>query len=482
MSAARQTVRALGAETAILDRLKAAVGAGGWIAEPGEIAPHLSEWRGKFRGASPLLLKPASTAEVAEIVGICAETGTKIVPQGGNTSLVGGSIPSETGDEIIVNLARMNRVRAIDPFNDTMTVEAGCILAAAQQAAQAAGRLLPLRIASEGSCQIGGNIATNAGGTNVLRYGNARELVLGLEIVLPDGRIWDGLRGLRKDNTGYDLKQLFIGSEGTLGIVTAAVLKLFPLPAALETALVAVPDLGAALQLLALAKERSGGQVTAFELLPRLGLDFVLRHVAGTREPFSERHDWQILLELASGQAGDGLRAQLEDLLAEAYERVLVRDAIIAESGQQAEAFWLLREAMSEAQGPEGGSIKCDIAVPLSAVPAFITEASEAVRAICPGARIVGFGHLGDGNIHFNSSQPVDMAKADFLALWDEISALVHDIAHRLGGSISAEHGVGRLKREEIKRYKQPVEIELMTAIKRALDPQNILNPGRIIG
>jgi len=464
-----------------IERLKAVVGAAGWIDDPEMMAPHLAEWRGNFRGASSLLLKPASTAEVAEIVRICAETDTKIVPQGGNTSLVGGSIPWEDGDEVIVNLARLNRVRAIDPANDTMTVEAGCVLATAQQAAAAAGRLLALRIASEGSCQIGGNIASNAGGTNVLRYGNARDLVLGLEVVLPDGRIWNGLRGLRKDNTGYDLKQLFIGSEGTLGIITAAVLKLFPLPACVETALVAVPDLSAALKLLGLAKERSGGQVTACELLPRIGLDFVLRHVPGTREPFAERHAWQILIELTSSCADDVLRGQLEDLLAEAYERDLVRDAVIAESGLQAQQLWLLREAMSEAQGPEGGSIKCDIAVPLSAVPAFVEEASEAVCAACPGARIVAFGHLGDGNIHFNPSQPVGMAKAEFLARWEEITALVHDIAHRLGGSISAEHGVGRLKREEIKRYKQPVEIDLMTAVKRALDPQNIFNPGKVI-
>ena len=465
-----------------IERLKAAVGAAGWIGDPDAIAPHLAEWRGKFRGASSLVLKPASTAEVAEIVRICAESGTRIVPQGGNTSLVGGSIPSEAGDEVIVNLARINRVRAIDPANDTMTVEAGCVLATAQRAAAAAGRLLPLRIASEGSCQIGGNIATNAGGTNVLRYGNARDLVLGLEVVLPDGRIWNGLRGLRKDNTGYDLKQLFFGSEGTLGIITAAVLKLFPLPARVETALVAVPDPAAALQLLGLAKERSGGQVTACELLPRIGLDFVLRHVPGTREPFAERHTWQILLELTSGSTDDALRGQLEDLLAEAYDCDLVRDAVIAESGQQAQHFWLLREAMSEAQGPEGGSIKCDIAVPLSAVPAFVAEASEAVCAACPGARIVAFGHLGDGNIHFNPAQPIGMAKADFLARWEEITTLVHDVAHRLGGSISAEHGVGRLKRDEIKRYKQPIEIDLMTAVKRALDPQGLLNPGKVIG
>ena len=465
-----------------IERLKAAVGAPGWIDDPDAIAPHLAEWRGRFRGASSLVLKPASTAEVAEIVRICAESGTRIVPQGGNTSLVGGSVPGEAGDEVIVNLARINRVRAIDPANDTMTVEAGCVLATAQQAAAAVGRLLPLRIASEGSCQIGGNIATNAGGTNVLRYGNARDLVLGLEVVLPDGSIWNGLRGLRKDNTGYDLKQLFIGSEGTLGIITAAVLKLFPLPARVETALVAVPDPAAALQLLGLAKERSGGQVTACELLPRIGLDFVLRHVPSTREPFAERHTWQILLELTSGSTDDALRGQLEDLLAEAYDRDLVRDAVIAESGQQAQHFWLLREAMSEAQGPEGGSIKCDIAVPLSAVPAFVAEASEAVCAACPGARIVAFGHLGDGNIHFNPAQPIGMAKADFLARWEEITTLVHDVAHRLGGSISAEHGVGRLKRDEIKRYKQPIEIDLMTAVKRALDPQGLLNPGKVIG
>ncbi len=465
----------------VLGRLKDVVGAKGFIDDPADMAPHVVEWRGLYRGLSPLVLKPATTAEVAAIMAICQQTGTKLVPQGGNTSLVGGSVPFEGNDEIVLSLSRMNRIRRVDPLDDTLTAEAGCVLAQVQQAAADVDRLFALRIASEGSCQIGGNLSTNAGGTNVLRYGNARDQVLGLEVVLPDGRIWDGLRALRKDNTGYDLKQLFIGAEGTLGIITAAVLKLHPRPATVETAFVAVPSPAAALTLLGLAKQRSGGQVTACELMPRLGLDYVLRHTPGTRDPFAQRHPWMVLLEFASGDSGGALRAALEATLEDGLAEGIVLDAVVADTIDQAKALWFLREAMSEAQKPEGGSIKCDIAVPISRTPEFIARASTAVEAVCDGVRIIAFGHLGDGNIHFNPSQPVGMDKQAFLDRWEEITGLIHAIAHELGGSISAEHGLGRLKRDEITHFKSAVEMDLMRTLKRTLDPGNVLNRGKTV-
>ncbi|MGQ3028074.1 MAG: FAD-binding oxidoreductase [Ferrovibrionaceae bacterium] len=465
----------------VIARLKTAVGTRGFIEDPAEIAPYVVEWRGLYRGNSPLVVRPTSTAEVAAVMAICQETGTRLVPQGGNTSLVGGSVPFEANDEIVISLSRMNRIRSIDPMDDTLTAEAGCVLAQVQEAAAGVDRLFALRIASEGSCQIGGNLSTNAGGTNVLRYGNARDQVLGLEVVLPDGRIWDGLRALRKDNTGYDLKQLFIGAEGTLGIITAAVLKLHPRPASVETAFVAVPDPHAALKLLDLAKRRSGGQVTACELMPRLGLDYVLRHTPGTRDPFAERHPWMVLLEFASGDGGGALRTALEATLEDGLTDGIVLDAVVADTMEQAKALWFLRESMSEAQKPEGGSIKCDIAVPISRTPDFIDRASRAVEAICDGVRIIAFGHLGDGNIHFNPSQPVGMDKQAFLDRWEEITGVIHAITHELGGSISAEHGLGRLKRDEITHYKPAVEIDLMRTLKRTLDPGNVLNPGKVV-
>ncbi len=465
----------------ILDRLRAVVGEKGFISDPAEIAPYLVEWRDLWHGVSPLVLRPAGTAEVAEIVRLCAETGTRIVPQGGNTSLCGGSVPSDRGDEIVVSLSRMRAVRDLDLDNDTITVEAGCILQDVQARAEEAGRLFPMRIAAEGTCQIGGNLSTNAGGTAVLRYGNMRDLVLGLEVVLPDGRIWNGLRGLRKDNTGYDLKQLFIGAEGSLGIVTAAVLKLYPRPAAVETAFLAVPDVPAAVTMLGIAKALSGNQVTTFELVPRLGLDMVLRHIPDTVDPLQERHDWYVLMELSAGRDSGALKDTLEAILVEGYEGGQVLDAAMAASEAQALAFWKLRESMSEAQKYEGGSIKHDVSVPVSKMAAFIAEASDAVVALVPGCRIVAFGHIGDGNVHFNPSQPPGMDRQAFLDLWDEIGHTVYAKVAQFGGSISAEHGIGRLKRDEILNYKDPVEIDLMRRIKRSFDPQDIMNPGKVV-
>ncbi len=464
-----------------LDRIRAVVGPAGWTTDPDEMAPHLVEERGLYRGRALMVVRPASTQQVADIVRICAEAELPIVPQGGNTGLVGGGVPHEQGDEIVLNLSRMNRVRAVDPLNHTITVEAGCILADVQRAAEQADRLFPLSLGAEGTCQIGGNLSTNAGGIGVLRYGVARDLVLGLEVVLPDGRIWDGLTGLRKDNTGYDLKHLFIGAEGTLGIITATVLKLFPRPRSVETAFIGVPDPAAAIELLARMRAGTGDCVTAFELISRTGLEMVLRHIPGTTDPLADRHPWYVLMEASSGEATGGLRTNVETVLAEAAEAGLVRDATIAASGEQARALWRLRETLPEAQKPEGGSIKHDVSVPVSKVPEFIARATSACEAALPGIRVVAFGHVGDGNIHFNLSQPIGADRDAYLARWAEFNRIVHDIVADLGGSISAEHGIGRLKRDELVRYKSPVAIEVMRTLKRALDPKGIMNPGKVI-
>jgi len=465
----------------LLDRFRNLVGPRGWISDPDLLEPHLREPRDLYAGVTPLLLRPASTEEVAAIVKLARETKTKLVPQGGNTGLVGGSLPFMGNDEIILSLQRMNKIRALDVLNDTMTVEAGCILQQVQEAAREAGRLFPLSIGSEGSCTIGGNLSTNAGGNAVLRYGNARELALGLEVVLADGQIWDGLRGLRKDNTGYDLKDLFIGGEGTLGIITAAVLKLHPLPKATATAFTAVPNPAAAIDLLALSKAATGGQVTGFELIARLPLDFALKHNPGTVDPVAERYPWYVLMEFSSGRDDGAIGETMEAVLAEGYEKNLVLDAAIAQSETQRAAFWKIRELLSNSQRPEGGSIKCDISVPVSKMAEFIDQATQAVEALIADCRVVAFGHIGDGNVHFNVSQPVGAERETFMAHWDAVHAIVHDIAHGMNGSISAEHGVGRMKIDEIVHYKSPVEIEMMRKIKRAFDPDNILNPGKVV-
>lgn len=464
-----------------VERLTAVVGEKGAITDPGDMTPYLVEWRDKWRGKAALVVRPGSTEEVAEIVRICAETGTRIVPQGGNTGLVGGSVPFETGDEIVLSLGRMNRVRALDPLNDTITVEAGCVLSDVQNAAEEAERLFPMRIASEGTCQIGGNLSTNAGGTAVLRYGNMRDLVLGLEVVLPDGRIWNGLRGLRKDNTGYDLKHLFVGAEGTLGIITAAVLKLYPMPAEREVGFAAVRDPEAAVELLAIAKQASGGQVTGFEIMPRIGMDLVTQMQDTLRDPFADAHPWYVLMEFSSGEGGGALREAMERALEEGLEKGLVTDATIAASSQQADDLWGLREGLSEAQKIGGGSIKHDVSIPVPDMPAFINRADQALQAVIPGFRSFAFGHIGDGNVHYNPLQPEGGDKQAFLDKWQEVADVVHGIVHEMGGSISAEHGLGRLKRDEVRRYKPAIELELMSTIKRALDPKNIMNPDKAV-
>ncbi len=465
---------------AALERIKAAVGPRGWIADPGEQEPYLVEARRLYRGATRLVVRPASTAEVATVVRICAEAGLPIVPQGGNTGLVGGGVPPEDGHNIVLALGRMNHIRAIDPVNFTMTVEAGCILAHLQQAAAEADRLFPLSLGAEGSCQIGGNLSTNAGGIAVLRYGNTRELTLGLEVVLADGRVWDGLRGLRKDNTGYDLKQLFIGGEGSLGIITAATVKLFPKPREVETAFLGLTRVEDVMGLFARARAATADQLTAFELIPRAALDLALAHIAGTVDLLAAPHPWYVLLEMSSSQTESGIRGLLERLLEAALGEDLVADGVIAESGAQAKELWHIREAIVEAQD-YSGSIKHDVSVPVSRVAEFIIRATASVRERLPGIRPMAFGHVGDGNIHFNLTQPEGADTEAYLARWQEFNDIVHRVVRELQGSISAEHGVGLMKREEIAHYKSPIEIELMRRLKHALDPANIMNPGKLV-
>ncbi len=458
-----------------LARLKAAAGPKGFSEDPAEIAPHLEEWRSKYKGRSALLLKPATTAEVSAILAICNETGTAVVPQGGNTGLVGGQIPFD--GEVLLSLTRMTRLRQIDREAHTMTVEAGVVLATAQKMADARDMLFPLSLAAEGSATIGGNISTNAGGVAVLRYGMMRDLVLGLEVVLADGRVLDLLRTLRKDNTGYDLKQMFIGAEGTLGIVTAAALKLFARPTARATAFVALSSPRQAVALLTRMQEATGGLISAFEILPRAGLELVLAHIPGARDPLASPAPWYVLVE-AAGTAQFDLGGVFEAVLGNS---ALVVDAVIATSEAQRAALWALRETMSEAQKREGASIKHDVSVPVSEIPLFLETATAAVLKAAPGARPIGFGHIGDGNIHFNFSAPPGGDAAAFLARWEDIQRIVHDIVRDFGGSISAEHGIGVQKRDQLPRYKSAVELELMRTLKRTLDPKNILNPGKIL-
>ncbi|AMJ59094.1 FAD-binding oxidoreductase [Bosea sp. PAMC 26642] len=466
--------------TDILEQMAAIVGARNVVTDADAMVPYLKEWRDLFRGKARAVVRPGSTEEVSALVKLAAAAGATLVPQGGNTGLVGGQIPIAEGREIILSLQRMDRIRSVDADSDTMTVEAGLTLQKAQEAAEAAGRLFPLSLASEGSCTIGGNLSTNAGGTAVLAYGNARELCMGLEVVLADGRIWNGLRQLRKDNTGYDLKNLFIGAEGTLGIITAAVLKLFPLPAARATAFLAVPSPEAALTVLNAAKAGAGGTLTTFELMSRFCLDIVLRHASGTRDPLSEASPWYVLMEVSS-QSVTGLDEAVEAFLGDTLEKGLVTDAALAGSLNQRADFWKLREMLSEVQTFEGGSIKHDVSVPLHAVPEFIARACATVESLVPGCRPVPFGHMGDGNIHFNVSQPVGADKAGYIARWSEMNQAVHAIVSELHGSISAEHGIGRLKRDLLPGVKDPVELALMKTLKATLDPQGILNPGAMV-
>ncbi len=468
-------------DQALFDRLAAVVGPSGYIADPAAMAPYLHEERGLYQGRTSLVLRPANTAEVAEIVRTCAAAKMPIVPQGGNTGLCGGASPHADASEVVLSLGRMNKVRAIDPTNFTMTVEAGCVLADIQAKAAAEDCLFPLSLAAEGSCQIGGNLSTNAGGISVLRYGSARELVLGLEVVLPDGRIWNGLRALGKDNTGYALRQIFVGAEGTLGIITAAVLKLYPRPRETATAMCALSDLEAVTRLLNRARAISGDAVTAFELLPRIGIEMCTKHIAGCSDPFGNPYPWYVLIEFSTSRADSGLRAAFDKLLETSFEESIIADAVIAESLEQAKSLWRLRETLPEAQKHEGGSIKHDVAVPVNRIPEFIDRGMALIAKHYPGARCVPFGHVGDGNVHFNVSQPTAADKAAYLKQWDAMNRVIHDLVAAMNGSISAEHGVGQLKVEEIVHYKDAVEIDLMRRLKTALDPANLMNPGKVV-
>jgi FAD/FMN-containing dehydrogenase len=461
----------------LIARFKSIVGDKYAVTEAAVIAPYVTEERDLFKGCSPLVLRPGSTAEVAAICKLATEHAIALVPQGGNTGLVGGQTPHH--GEVVVSLRRMDRIREVDTASNTMTCEAGVVLQVAQQRAAEVNRLFPLSLGAEGSCTIGGNLSTNAGGTTALAYGVAREMALGLEVVLADGRVLNGLSKLKKDNTGYDLRNLFIGAEGTLGIITAATLKLFPKPRAIETAFVGLASPAQALKLLAIAQAEAAGTLTSFELLSEIAVGFSIRHGIDIRDPLAAKHPWYVLMELSSPR--DDASAALEAILTHGLENGIVDDAVIAANLGQRQAFWKLRDEMSAAQKPEGGSIKHDISVPVAAVPEFIGEADAAVVRLIPGARPVPFGHLGDGNIHYNVSQPVGASAADFLARWHEVSAVVFEIVLKLGGSISAEHGIGVLKREELPTVKDKVAIELMRQLKAMLDPKGIMNPGKVL-
>ena len=464
----------------LLARLAAVVGEKSVLADPGETFSYMQEPRGLFHGRALAVVRPSTVAQISRVLALCNESGTGVVAQGGNTGLVGGQTPDDTRRQIVLSLSRLDKIRDIDPVSDAMTVDAGVTLARAQAAAESVDRYFPLSLASEGSCTIGGNLATNAGGVHVIAYGSARDLALGVEAVLADGRVLSGLSKLRKDNTGYDLTRLMIGSEGTLGVITAATLKLFPRPRARVAAFVGLADPGRALELLNFCKSRMGGALQAFELLPRIGVELVLKHDDVARDPFPDVFPWYALVECAAMEE-DGFRDAVIDMLSRATAKLVVGGAVVADSLAHAADFWRLRELLSEAQKREGGSIKHDVSVAPKDVPAFIEEASRLVTARVPGARPVAFGHMGDGNIHFNISQPVGADRAAFLALWDEIGEIVHGVVEKFGGSISAEHGIGQLKRELLRRVKDPTALEAMRAIKAALDPKGILNPGKLL-
>jgi len=465
----------------LLDRFAVIVGEKHAVRDPAEIAPHLVENRGLYHGASPMLLKPGSVEEVSAILKLASETGTAIVPQTGNTGLVGGQTPREGNSDIILSLERMNRVRDIDPVGNTMIVDGGCILADVHKAAAEHGRMFPLSLGSEGSCRIAGNLSTNAGGTAVLAYGNMRQLCLGLEVVLPTGEIWNGLRRLKKDNTGYDLRDLFIGAEGTLGVITGAVLKLFPQPLGHQVAFAGLQSVDDALTLFKNASSLCGTALTGFELMPRIGVEFTTRHIPGVRDPLDTAHPWYVLIDISTSDSAETAERMMTALLEQGYEAGLIQDATIASSDAQQKAIWHMRESMSDAQKPEGGSIKHDVSVPVAQIPQFMAEAEKAVVAAMPGARVCAFGHMGDGNIHYNISQPVGADKAEFIGRWREMNKIVHGLVLQHGGSISAEHGIGQLKRDELASIRSDIEMELMRRIKTAFDPAGIMNPGKVL-
>ncbi|HEY9381518.1 MAG TPA: FAD-binding oxidoreductase [Burkholderiales bacterium] len=466
---------------AFLSRLAEIAGADGLVSDEATLTAHATDWRKRYFGVPLTVVMPSDTAQVSAIVKLCAKTGTAIVPQGGNTSLCGAATPDASGRQIVVSLARMNRIRALDPVGNTFTVEAGCTLAAAQRAASEAGRLFPLDVAPARLAQLGGNLSTNAGGVQVLRYGNARDMVLGLEVVLPSGEIWNGLRALRKDNSGYDLKHLFIGAEGTLGIITAAVLKLFPQPTAKIVALVGLDSPRAGLALLEHLRASCGERLSAFELMAAICTQLVHKHFPDLPRPFDIAYPQVALIELTDTQEVEGLRRLTEQVLQAAIERGIAREARLAVDLEQGRQFWLLRKNISDAQAADGKNIKHDISLPIARIAEFLDATDAALKQAFPGVRLVTFGHLGDGNLHYNVTHPADSEEATFMARQPEVSRIVHDNVHRFEGSISAEHGLGQYKRAEILRYKSPLEMELMRSIKRTLDPHGIMNPGKVL-
>ena len=464
-----------------LGELKAAVGEGSWLEAPNDVAPYLTDFRRLYQGSASLVLLPRSVDEVARILQICNREETAVVPHGGNTSYCGGATPDETGAEIVLSLRRLNRVRQVDAADYSMTVEAGCTLAEVQAAAREADRLFPLSLGSEGTAQIGGNLSTNAGGTAVLRYGMMRDLVLGLEVVLADGRVLEGLKSLRKDNTGYDVKSLFVGAEGTLGVITAACLKLFPQPADTATALAGIDSPRHALDLLARLRTAAGDQVTSFELMPRLAVELTVKHVPGVANPLDQNTPWYLLIELSSPNPRQGLLTLLTAALEDAAAAGTIRDAMFAASMAQAQAMWKLRESVPEAQRRHGASLKHDVSVPVSAIPTLIEQGSALVRRLAPEGEVVSYGHAGDGNLHFNVSQRPDADIKSFVARGPVLELAMFDLVESLGGSISAEHGIGRLKAAEFARRADPVELAVMHELKRALDPKGIMNPGKVL-
>ena len=465
----------------LLDRFAAIVGEEHVLRDQKDIAPRLIEDRGLYHGASPMVLKPGTVQQVSDILALASETGTAVVPQTGNTGLVGGQTPREGQQDILISLERMNKIRDIDPVANLMVVDAGCILADIQAAAEKVNRLFPLSLGSEGSCRIGGNLSTNAGGTAVLAYGNVRNLCIGLEVVLPTGEVWNGLRRLKKDNTGYDLRDLFIGAEGTLGIITGAVLKLYPQPLGHQVAFAGLKSVEDALTLFEKASNLCGTALTGFELMPRIGVEFTTRHVEGVRDPLETQHAWYVLIDISTSDSAATAETMMQTLLEQGFEEGIVDDAVLASSVAQQKALWHMRESMSGAQKPEGGSIKHDVSVPVSRIPHFMAEAEAAVLAAIPDARICAFGHIGDGNIHYNISQPVGADKDAFIARWHELNVIVHGIVLAHNGSISAEHGIGQLKRDELAQVRDGIEIDLMKRIKRAFDPANVMNPGKVV-
>jgi FAD/FMN-containing dehydrogenase len=468
-------------DNSLISRFAAIVGEANVVTDPTALAPHLVETRGLYHGSSPFLLRPGNTEEVAAIMAVATETKTPIVPQSGNTGHVGGQTPREGGSDVLLTLSRMNRVREIDTAANALTVDAGCILDSIHTIATDNDRLFPLSLGSQGTCQIGGNLSTNAGGTQVLAYGNMRQLCLGLEVVLPTGEIWNGLRKLKKDNTGYDLRDLFIGAEGTLGVITGAVLKLFPRPRGHQVAFAGLGSAEDALRFFELATATCGTSLTGFELMVRIGVEFVVRHIPGVRDPLTDAYPWYVLVDISTFDSAESAERMMQTLLEGALEAGIIKDATIAASTAQARAFWHLRESMSEAQKPEGGSIKHDVSVPVSSIPAFMKAAEKTVVDFVPGARVCAFGHLGDGNIHYNISQPIGADKQAFIGKWRDVNAIVHGLVLSFGGSISAEHGIGQLKRDELAAVRPAIEIDLMRRVKHAFDPAGIMNPDKVI-